>query len=523
MNNQTTRPSTLIGAAAGLSAGIFGLGVAEATVRTSERFESPVVAVGDRFIDVVPPWLKDLAISLFGTNDKIALLVGIGSLIALFAAFLGIRVARGDLKFPLLGVVLFVIVGSLASTFTRTGTDVLGAVPTLVGGAGVAAALVLFWSLLSPKQAVADAPDGGELEVSNASTTGRRPLVGAIAASVGLGLFGFRFGRSGGQSTVGSATRGQITLPAPVTTLPPIPATTQAAGAASFITPNADFYRIDTALVAPQVDASAWSLRIHGMVDEERVFTFDELAQREVVESDITLTCVSNTIGGRLLGNARWTGIRLDDLLADIGLDPAADQIVGRSVDGYTCGFPVSALDGRDALVAFGMNGELLPIEHGFPARLIVPGLYGYVSATKWLSEIEITTFDAFDHFWVPRGYAVEAPIKIQSRIDSPRGLDQIDAGPFAIGGVAWAQPVGIEAVEISIDDSEWIEVELADELTGSTWRQWSYEWDATPGRHSISVRATNKDGEVQTDERAEPLPNGASGHHTVVVLVSDE
>lgn len=287
-------------------------------------------------------------------------------------------------------------------------------------------------------------------------------------------------------------------------------------------TPNDEFYRIDTALTVPQVPAETWQLDITGMVDRPLRLDYDDLLGRQIVERDITLTCVSNTVGGELIGTARWLGVRLDDLLAEAGIDPAADQVVGRSVDGYTCGFPVAALDGRDAMVAVGMNGEPLPLEHGFPARLIVPGIYGYASATKWLTEIELTTFDRFDHYWVPRGYAAQAPIKIQSRIDTPRGLDRIAPGPFAIAGVAWAQPVGVEAVEVSIDDGPWQPADLGDPVNDSTWRQWRLAWDATPGRHTVSVRAIDRNGAIQTADRSEPLPDGATGHHTVVVLVDE-
>jgi DMSO/TMAO reductase YedYZ molybdopterin-dependent catalytic subunit len=301
-----------------------------------------------------------------------------------------------------------------------------------------------------------------------------------------------------------------------------VPAGAQAEGAASLFTPNSTFYRIDTALTVPQVPAESWELKVNGMVDRPLRLSFDDLLGRRVEEHDITLTCVSNTVGGELIGTARWMGVRLDDLLAEAGIDPAADQIVGRSVDGYTCGFPVAALDGRHALVAFGMNGEPLPLEHGFPARLIVPGIYGYASATKWLTEIELTTFDDFDHYWVPRGYSEKAPIKMQSRIDQPRGLDRIPPGPFAIGGVAWAQPVGVDAVELRIDGGDWQPTTIGAEVNASTWRQWTFPWEATPGRHTIEVRAIDRNGAIQTEERSEPLPNGASGHHTVVVLVDE-
>ena len=288
-----------------------------------------------------------------------------------------------------------------------------------------------------------------------------------------------------------------------------------------FITPNDRFYRIDTALTAPQVPTDSYTLRIKGMVDNELELSFDDLLRREMIERDITLTCVSNEVGGKLVGTARWLGTRLDTLLREAGVQPGADQVVGRSVDGFECGFPVEvAHDGRDAMVAIGMNGEPLPIEHGFPARLIVPGLYGFVSATKWLTEIELTTFAEFDHYWLRRGWAQRAPIKLMSRIDTPRGLAKLPAGVVAVAGVAWEQTVGIAGVEVAVDDGPWQPADLADVTTNDTWRQWAYRWNATSGRHSLKVRAIDNAGAIQTADRAEPIPDGASGHHQIVVIV---
>jgi DMSO/TMAO reductase YedYZ molybdopterin-dependent catalytic subunit len=258
------------------------------------------------------------------------------------------------------------------------------------------------------------------------------------------------------------------------------------------------------------------------MVDTEFELTYDELLDLPLIERHVTLACVSNEVGGHLIGNARWLGHPLAALLDRAGVDPAATQLVGRSVDGFTVGFPVSvATDGRDAMVALGMNGEPLPRRHGFPARLVVPGLYGYVSATKWLEEIELTTFDAFDAYWVERGWAQEAPIKTQSRIDVPRGGARVPAGPVAVAGVAWAQHRGITAVEVQVDDGEWQPASLADPLSDDTWRQWQFAWDASPGRHFLRVRATDGAGETQTSSYQPPFPDGATGYHRVVVDVS--
>jgi DMSO/TMAO reductase YedYZ molybdopterin-dependent catalytic subunit len=289
-------------------------------------------------------------------------------------------------------------------------------------------------------------------------------------------------------------------------------------GNSPFITPNADFYRIDTALSVPRVSPDGYSIRIFGMVERELTLTYEDIFRRTQIESDITMTCVSNEVGGRLVGNARWQGIRLDELLAEVGVDPSADQLVGRSVDDYTCGFPIeAATDGRDAIIAIGMNGEPLPLEHGFPARLVVPGLYGYVSATKWLKEIEITTFDAFDSYWVPRGWANRAPVKTSSRIDTPEAFNNL-TGEVMIAGVAWAQTRGIHNVEVQIDEGGWREASLGEELNTTTWRQWKLPWTVTPGRHTITCRATDRSGDLQTEDRARPMPDGSTGWHSVVV-----
>jgi DMSO/TMAO reductase YedYZ molybdopterin-dependent catalytic subunit len=274
-------------------------------------------------------------------------------------------------------------------------------------------------------------------------------------------------------------------------------------------------------LVVPKVDVSKWTLTIDGMVTRKRVYTYDDLLAMNLIEQDITLTCVSNEVGGILMGNARWLGIPLAELLADAGADPEASQIIGRSVDGWTAGFPTAALKRSRAMVAVGMNGEPLPFQHGFPARLVVPGIYGYASATKWLDKIELTTLDAADGYWVPRGYSKEAPIKMGSRIDVPRGLSTIAAGKSAIAGIAWSQTIGIGRVEVKVDNGPWQEATLAAEVDIDTWRQWKFEWDATTGQHEITVRAFDAAGKLQTEERVAPLPNGATGWHQVVVFVS--
>ena len=506
------------GAAGGIAAGLAGVGAADVVAGTSPRLRSPVLDVGDRVIDGVPAWVKDLAIDWFGTNDKPALLIGIAVLIAVYAAVLGVLATTGRRRTAVAGAAVFGLVGSAAALGARTGADWFSPLPSLLGALVAALGLLALAWLRTGRAEAADRNP----EMSSGTVTDRRRFVVGVGALAATGALLMATGRRLQARFSAADSRAAITLPAPDSPAPAVAGAADVAEASPLFTPNDEFYRIDTALTVPQVPAETWQLDITGMVDRPLRLDYDDLLGRQIVERDITLTCVSNTVGGELIGTARWLGVRLDDLLAEAGIDPAADQVVGRSVDGYTCGFPVAALDGRDAMVAVGMNGEPLPLEHGFPARLIVPGIYGYASATKWLTEIELTTFDRFDHYWVPRGYAAQAPIKIQSRIDTPRGLDRIAPGPFAIAGVAWAQPVGVEAVEVSIDDGPWQPADLGDPVNDSTWRQWRLAWDATPGRHTVSVRAIDRNGAIQTADRSEPLPDGATGHHTVVVLVDE-
>lgn len=486
----------MIGVLAGLSA----ISVAELVAAFDPRLRNPLFEVGDRVIDAAPPWLKDFAIATFGTNDKIALLIGIGVFLTGFSAAIGVLAFRHRMVSGLIGIGLFTVVGAASAFAGPTGP--VAAVPALIGG--LAGAAVLIWF---------DRPSGvasGDRRVF--LTSFGLVLGGAMVAAVGGRLLTTRLFPA---NIAGGS------LPAVTNPLPQLPAAAdfRLPGLAPFRTPNADFYRIDTALSVPRINPDEFFLRIHGMVDRELTLSYEDLLNRVQVESDITMTCVSNEVGGQLVGNARWQGVRLDELLAEVGLDPAADQVVGRSVDDYTCGFPVSAaIDGRDALVAIGMNGEPLPIEHGFPARLIVPGLYGYVSATKWLKEIEITRFDAFDQYWVPRGWANRAPIKTSSRIDTPGAFANL-TGEVVIAGVAWAQTRGIEKVEVRVDDGPWQVAELAAEVNDTTWRQWKLPWTVTPGRHTISCRAFDSDGNAQTGERARPMPDGATGWHSVVVM----
>ncbi len=495
-----------------ISAGM-ALAVATLVAATSSTLRSPVLDIGDRFIEVTPGWLKDLAISLFDTNDKIALLVGIGLVILLFAGLVGWLAMNVRLWVGVAAMALFGLIGIGAAVAGGGGPVV--ALPSLVGALSGILLLVWLhrcWYESDPNSQAAN------------SESRRQLLRGLGAGALGMGVLGSA-GMFLGRRFDISSTLASASLPPVGAPLAPVPggAGLSVTGLSPFVTPNADFYRIDTALSIPQVRPEDFMLTIRGMVDREINLSYEDLLGRTQVESDITMTCVSNEVGGRLVGNARWQGVRLAELLKEAGLDPRADQVVGRSYDGYTCGFPVAvAMDGRDALLALGMNGEPLPLEHGYPLRLIVAGLYGYVSATKWLREIEITTFDAFDHYWVSRGWAAEAPIKTSSRIDTPGSFEQVPVGDGVIAGVAWAQTRGIDRVEVRIDDGEWREAEMGLEVNNTTWRQWKLAWNVTAGRHDLTVRAVDGSGELQTEDRARPMPDGATGWHSVVVMGVD-
>lgn len=503
------RPGKSLSAAVGLAVGALSLGVAELVASLERSLRSPILDVGDRVIDLTPSGVKEVAIDLFGTNDKVALLIGIGLLLAGYAAGVGVIALRRRLLLGVLGIAAFGAVGVTAALASGRGT--LAVLPSLAAAAAGIAALTAL-------------ERGFSRESTGYSESRRQVLLGVGAVVAVAGVTGLAGRWLAQRFDVSSAIESGSLPPVPRPLSPPVEAASfKIEGLSPLLTPNRDFYRIDTALSVPQISPDEYQLRIFGMVDRELVLSYPDILSRTQIESYITLTCVSNEVGGRLVGNAKWQGIRLDDLLAEAGVQDGATQIVGRSIDGYTCGFPVAAaMDGRDAMLAVGMNGEPLPAEHGFPVRLVVPGLYGYVSATKWLTEIEVTTFDAFDHYWERRGWAEEAPIKTQSRIDTPSALARLPAGEAVIAGVAWAQTRGIERVEVSIDEGSWQEAELAAEINDTTWRQWRLPWMVTPGRHSITCRATDSTGQTQSGERSRPVPDGATGWHSIVVMGTD-
>lgn len=538
-----------LAALSGLIAGLVALCVAELVSAAVRPEASPVTAVGGAVIDRTPAPVKDFAVRNFGNDDKLVLQLGILALLALFAMAVGVASLRYR-KVGSAAVLVFGAIGALAAVERPDGrlSDTL---PSVVGGLLACGVLYLLAGRLTSRPSPDGDPgtDGTSTtdtgNTGNAGNTGefaatvgadpgtfdRRGFViaatAAAAASAGAGLLGRRLNASGAAEA--AASRRTIQLPAPSSPARAIPAGAdlKLRGLSSFSTSNKDFYRVDTALVVPRVDADSWRLRIHGKgVARPLTVSFRDLLQRRLIERDITLTCVSNEVGGPYVGNARWIGVPLADLLREAGVKPPskggpADQLVSRSVDGMTIGTPVDAvMDGRDAMLAVGMNGEPLPFNHGFPVRMVVPGLYGYVSACKWLEDLELTTFDDYDAYWVKRSWSREAPIKTQSRIDTPRPFASPKAGRVPVAGVAWAQHRGIERVEVRVDGGEWNPAKLAAEDSEDTWRQWMWEWPATSGNHTLEVRATDRDGDIQTDKRVGTVPNGATGWHSVVVAV---
>lgn len=517
-------PSRRYAALAGLVAAAVALGLTELWAGLLAEAPSLVVAVGGVVIDEVPAVVKEVAIALFGVRDKVALVVGTLVLAGAFGAVLGLLAARGLWR-GAVGFAGFAVLGTLAAARDPQASPVLAAI-------GAAVAAVVAVALLHRLLARAPGAGAEEAGLDDGLTTAepmqprgdRRDFLQLAGGATAFAVLSTGAGRFLTRRSSATVARTNVELPRPAIALgtPPAGTTLEVDGLSPLFTPNDNFYRIDTALSIPRVDPANWQLQVTGMVDRPLSLSFDDLLAMPHEEVDLTLLCVSNEVGGSLAGNARWTGVRLTDLLDRAGVQPGATQIVGRSVDGWTSGFPTeAAFDGRDALVAVGMNGEPLPLRHGFPARLVVAGLYGYVSATKWLSAIELTTWNGFDAYWVPRGWSKEGPVKTQSRIDVPAHRDSVAAGRVAVAGVAWAGIRGISGVEVAVDDGDWQPARLAEELGAATWRQWLWEWDARPGRHTLTVRATDGDGTVQTAAPSRPAPDGATGHHQVAIDVS--
>jgi len=549
-----TRKLYLAGAAAGLLSGAAAVAVAEAVSALLTGVTSPLLAVANRAIDETPRPLKEFAIETFGDADKVVL---ISSVIATVA---GLAIAAGviGVRRPRFAVGLFLLLSAVAAAATVTDRAATAStaprlLPVLaLVGVGLASLVLLLRALrretsapaTAPTPATASAPGPATAEpgVETLENGKRRMLlpshvdgdelpaafdrraflkvalaVGAVAAAGGVTSQAF-----GGLAAAKSRT--DLKIPTPQSPAPELPAgaNLDIPGITPHLTSNKSFYRVDTALRVPDVPIETFKLRIHGMVDKELELSFDDLLSRRLVERRITLTCVSNPVGGELMGNATWIGVPVRDLLEEAGVQDGADAVLSTSADDMTIGTPLQPLtDDRGALIAIAMNGEPLPLEHGFPVRMVVPGLYGYVSATKWLVDLEVSRFADFKAYWTTRGYSAEAPIKTSSRIDVPRSFARVKAGTTPVAGVAWSQDRGIEKVEVRVDGGSWNEAELATEDSVNTWRQWVWEWDATtPGNHKLEVRSTDSTGYTQTSRREPIAPNGSTGWDSVDVTV---
>jgi DMSO/TMAO reductase YedYZ molybdopterin-dependent catalytic subunit len=483
--------------------------------------QSLVAGVGNEVVDRSAGGLVKWAIEVFGTADKAVLITAI----VLISLGLGAWLGRASLKHPWAGPVGFAAFGAIG--LIAGVRDPLASGPWVV--AASISAVLAGWATLTVLLRVARS--GHALPVATPRTielpsdrkASRRAFFGWAGAAGAFAATGAVAARSLRNRSTVEAQRAGIILPRPGTSAVVGPDGFEVDGLTPYVIPNDRFYRIDTALIVPQVDVTSWKLDVTGLVDEPFEMTFDELLAMPTVEEAVTLSCVSNSVGGQLVGNAIWRGVHLRDVLDRAGVQADATQVVGKSVDGFTVGFPTEAVyDGRTALVAFGMNGEPLPVNHGFPARLVVSGLFGYVSATKWLSELRLTRWEDFDAYWIPRGWAKEGPVVTQSRIDVPATGKRLSPGLTPVAGVAWAPGKGISKVEVQIDDEPWVAARLGDVLSDDTWRQWVLEWQATPGTHRLRVRATDGTGETQTEDESPPAPDGATGWHERTVSVVD-
>jgi DMSO/TMAO reductase YedYZ molybdopterin-dependent catalytic subunit len=523
--------SGILAAAAGIAAGHLVAGFVDPAT-------SPVLTIGSTVIDLTPTPVKEWAVARFGTSDKPILLGSVVLVTLVVAALIGLLARRRRvLATGLLGLLVLVTGAAAVTRPTFAPIDLLPAAVTLVAGLGA------FWwltglALALDRGRAASADSAARRTTSSGTTssgtatsgtgasgtaaprsTARRAFVGGALAVAALSVLA----AAGGQLRAGAQAARRLVLPRPADPAPAFPVGLEAKvpGITALRTPNDAFYRVDTNLAVPRVDADRWMLEVDGMVERPFSLSFEELSAMPLIERDITMTCVSNEVGGGYVGAARWLGVRLSDVLDRAGISGAPDQVLSTAVDGFTISTPLDVVrDGRDAMIAIGMNGTQLPEAHGFPARLITPGLYGFVGATKWLTRLTLTTYAAEQAYWTKRQWATDAPIKTSARVDTPRPLSTIKAGRTAIGGVAWAQHRGVDSVEVRIDDAAWQQTELGPEVTIDYWRQWYLPWDATPGLHRIAVRAIDRRGKPQIVERATPFPSGSSGIQEVVVTV---
>ncbi len=477
---------------------------------------SPFNSLGKGFIDLTPEWLKELAIRQFGTHDKDALRAGMVVTLIVLSALLGL-LARRTPRLAAGVLIAFVAVTIFAVYASQSGAGPLDWAPAAIGGFWATWFLVArFRRVLIPRL--------GPERAAPAKGIDRRQFFRASGIGLAVALVAGSVSRLVPSAADVAASIANSHVPTRFDPQPvPAGVDQKVSGQSSFFTANQDFYRVDTAFVVPQVTAEEWQLRIHGMVDKEITLTYQDLLDRPQFQRAITLTCVSNEVGGDLVGNATWIGAHLGDLIKEAGPRAGADCVLCTSKDDFTSSTPLEALtDGRDALLAVAMNGEVLPQQHGFPVRMVVPGLYGYVSATKWVVDLNVTQFSKVTAYWTSRGWDAQAPIKTSSRFDVPRGFANYTQGQqVVLAGVAWAQHRGISAVQVQVDDGEWQAAQLSEPLSNDTWRQWKLPWTAISGQHTLQVRAVDGSGAVQSATQQPPAPNGASGYDSRTVSVT--
>ena len=525
-------------AVSGVLAAAAGMAVGHLVAAFVNPAASPVLAVGSTVIDATPTPVKEWAVQNFGTADKPILLGSVTLVVVIAAAAIGL-VSRTRPSLANILVVGLASLAGLAAWFRPASApfDIVPAFATAIVGVLTITGLRTLIPNLPTAGAVSrssssTAPSKGDSKPESpldhtayakgsAGTPARRNfLLGAAGVTVGAAALG----ALGQNLAVPATDPASIALPKPQNTLEALPTGLEGKvkGITQFRTPIEEFYRVDTALVIPRINVADWKLEIDGKVDNKLTITFDQLLTMPMIEKDITLNCVSNEVGGPYISSARWLGVRVRDLLERAGIQDGVDQILSESTDGMTISTPVEALtDDRDAIIAVAMDGAPLPARHGFPARLVTPGLYGFVGATKWLTRLTATTYAAEQAYWTKRDWLTDGTVKTQARIDTPAGLATQPAGKIAVGGVAWAQRRGITEVEVRVDDGPWQKATLGPDGGTDYWRQWFWVWDATPGRHDLTVRAKDGTGAFQTEQRADPFPGGASGWHSIVVLIS--
>ena len=496
-------------ALAGVASVVFGLGAAHLAAGVVGPASSPVVAIANRVVDLTPTPLKEWAVSTLGTADKLVLVVGIVVVTAGLGSLVGL-LGRGR---PAAGIAAGGVLAAVALLAAGLEPARGGAwwLPALVAWAAGSWGLTFLLRRASSRNL-----EGAR---QPASGTDRRDVLRLGAGGLLAGFLGQVYG-SGGPSTAPPPPLPTVTDAA----ASPLPAglEAQVGGLSPFVTPASDLYRIDTAFTLPKLDTASWRLTIDGMVEAEISLGWDDLLAMDAVTRSVTLACVSNEIGGGLIGSGQWRGVRTAELLKRAGVRDGADMVLSTSSDGFTVSTPLQALlDDRDALVCYAMNGAPLLQEHGFPVRLLTPGLYGFVGATKWLTRMTVTTFAATQAYWTQRGWAPEAPMKRGSRIEVPRAGDQLAAGTIKVGGTAWAPRVGVGSVQVRVDGGPWAEATLGPDAGIDYWRQWLWSWDAPAGEHTLQVRVIDSQGVEQTDRIASPFPDGASGYHSVKVTIS--